>query len=131
MDRKHNKKITPAAKMLRKTLTKEERHLWYDLLKDYPVRFYRQKVLGNYIADFYCAKAKLIVELDGAQHYQDQGAVQDAVRTAYLEQYDLQIVRFSNRDVNENFCGVCEQIDFLVQRRIKESPPCAREGGTR
>lgn len=131
MDRKHNKKNTSVAKMLRKTMTKEERHLWYDFLKDYPIRFYRQKVLGAFIADFYCAKAKLVVELDGTQHYQDQGAARDAVRTAYLERYDLQIVRFSNREVNENFRGVCEQIDFFVQRRIQESPPCAREGGTR
>ena len=131
MDRKHNKKNTPVAKMLRKNMTKEERHLWYDFLKDYPVRFYRQKVLGSYIADFYCAKAKLIIELDGTQHYEEQGATKDAVRTAYLEQYGLQILRFSNRDMNENFRGVCEQIDLFVQRRIKESPPCAREGAAR
>ena len=69
--------------------------------------------------------------MDGTQHYEEQGVARDAVRTAYLEQYDLQILRFSNRDVNENFHGVCEQIDCLVRHRICQSPPCAREGATR
>ena len=73
MDRKHNKSIVPYAKELRKNMTKEENHLWYDFLREYPVRFSRQKVLGKYIADFYCAKAKLIVELDGAQHFKEDG----------------------------------------------------------
>ena len=70
MDRKHNSKIVPFAKELRKNMTKEERHLWYDFLKTYPVRFLRQKVLGRYIADFYCAKANVVIELDGSQHYE-------------------------------------------------------------
>ena len=69
MQRKHNKDIVSTAKMLRKNMTKEENHLWYDFLRTYPVRFSRQKVLGNYIADFYCAEAKLVIELDGSGHH--------------------------------------------------------------
>ena len=78
MDRKHNKEIVPTAKKLRKNMTKEERHLWYDFFCTYPVRFSRQKVLGKYIADFYCASAKLVVELDGSQHFEDEGLMRDA-----------------------------------------------------
>ena len=72
MQPKHNKQLVPLAKQLRKEMTKEERHLWYDFLRSYPVRFSRQKVLGKYIADFYCAEAKLVIELDGSQHYEDR-----------------------------------------------------------
>lgn len=71
MNRKYNKELVSIAKTLRKNMTNEENHLWYDFLKVYPIRFYRQKVLGKYIADFYCSKAKLVIELDGAQHYDD------------------------------------------------------------
>lgn len=85
MDRKHNKRIVPVAKMLRKNMTKEERHLWYDFLRDYPIKFSRQKVLGKYIVDFYCAKAKLIIELDGSQHYEDKNIQADTERTEYLK----------------------------------------------
>ena len=73
MQRKHNKDIVPTAKMLRKNMTKEEKHLWYDFLRTYPARFSRQKVLGKYIADFYAAKIKLIIEIDGAGHYTEEG----------------------------------------------------------
>ena len=114
MDRKYNSKNVAVARTLRKNMTKEERHLWYDFLRDYPIRFYRQKVIGKYIVDFYCSKAKLVIELDGSQHYEDDAIVYDKERTAYLEQYGLEVVRFSNRDVNENFRGVCEHIDNLV-----------------
>ena len=72
MQPKHNKQLVPLAKQLRKEMTKEERHLWYDFLRAYPVRFSRQKVLGKYIADFYSAEAKLVIELDGSQHYEDR-----------------------------------------------------------
>ena len=75
MDRKHNNKIVPFAKELRKNMTKEERHLWFDFLKEYPLKFTRQKVLGKYIADFYCAKANVVIELDGSQHYEDEGLI--------------------------------------------------------
>ena len=85
MQSKHNKQLVPLARKLRKEMTKEERHLWYDFLQPHPVRFSRQKILGNYIADFYCAKAKLVIELDGSQHYEDRNAEKDARRTAFLE----------------------------------------------
>ena len=84
MQSKHNKQLVPLAKQLRKEMTKEERHLWYDFLRSYPVRFSRQKVLGKYIADFYSAEAKLVIELDGSQHYEDRNVKKDADRTAFL-----------------------------------------------
>ena len=118
MDRKNNKGIVPVARALRKNMTREERHLWYDFLRNYPVRFSRQKVLGKYIADFYCAKAKLVVELDGSQHYEDGGRQKDAVRTAFLEEYGLSVVRIPNNEVNQNFFGVCEYIDNLVKQAM-------------
>ena len=81
MQSKHNKQLVSLARALRKNMTKEERRLWYDFLRDYPVRFSRQKVLGRYIADFYSAEAKLIIELDGSQHYEDENIRKDARRT--------------------------------------------------
>ena len=78
MQPKHNKALIPMAKLLRRNMTKEERHLWYDFLRQHPARFSRQKVLGRYIADFYSAKAQLVIELDGSQHYEEQNAEQDA-----------------------------------------------------
>ena len=87
MQAKHNKQLISHARALRKEMTKEERHLWYDYLRAYPVRFSRQKVLGNYIVDFYCARAKLVIELDGSQHYEDGNLIYDAQRTAFLESY--------------------------------------------
>ena len=87
----HNKKLVSNAKALRKNMTKEERHLWYDYLRSKDVRFIRQKIIGNYIVDFYCAKANLVVELDGSQHYEDKGIDYDAARTEYLEQFNNKI----------------------------------------
>ena len=88
MQPKHNKQLVPFAKQLRKEMTKEERHLWYDFLRAYPVRFSRQKVLGKYIADFYSAEVKLVIELDGSQHYEDMNAEKDAERTAFWKAMD-------------------------------------------
>ncbi len=102
-------------------MTKEERHLWYDFLKDYPVRFLRQKVIDNYIVDFYCHKAKLVVELDGSQHFEDDALRKDAARTMHLESRDLTVIRIPNNGVNENFRGVCEYIDKIVRERIPQS----------
>ncbi len=120
MQRKHNKNLTSAAKELRKNMTKEERHLWYDFLRSYPVRFYRQKVLGKYIADFYCADAKLVIELDGSQHFEDDSAKYDNERTAFLEQYGLSVIRIPNNEIQDNFYGVCEYIDRFVKKAINE-----------
>ena len=118
MDRKHNPKIVPVAKMLRKNMTKEERHLWYDFLRDYPIKFTRQKVLGKYIVDFYCAQAKLVIELDGSQHYEPKNIQKDNERTEYLKEYDLQVLRIPNSEINSNFYGVCEYIDKIAQQAV-------------
>ena len=117
MDRKHNKAIIPLAQNLRKNMTKEERRLWYDFLRDYPIKFSRQKVLGKYIVDFYSAKAKIIIELDGSQHYDKEGIAKDSERTAYLEEYGLKVLRIPNNQVNQNFRGVCEHIIGVLEER--------------
>ena len=118
MQSKHNKNLVPYAKQLRKEMTKEERHLWYDFLRQYPVNFSRQKVLGRYIADFYCPQAKLVVELDGSQHYESSGIETDAQRTNFLENYGLTVIRIPNNAITQNFAGVCEYIDKEVKRRM-------------
>lgn len=100
-------------------MTKEERHLWYDFLRLYPVRFSRQKVLGKYIADFYSAEAKLVIELDGSQHYENDNLQNDEQRTSFLEEYGLKVIRISNNEVNKNFNGVCEYIDSVVKKSFK------------
>ena len=110
MNEKNNPKLKHFAQTLRKEMTKEERHLWYDFLKCLPVTVNRQKVIGNYIVDFYCASAKLIIELDGSQHYEDKGIVSDKKRDKYFNDFGLQVLRYSNADVNNNFNGVCEDI---------------------
>ena len=120
MESKHNKSIVPTAKMLRKNMTKEEKHLWYDFLSTYPVRFSRQKVLGRYIVDFYCAKANLVIELDGRQHETADGKQYDEERTAFLEQYGLTVIRFANSYVNTNFKKVCEYIDEQVSQSLSQ-----------
>lgn len=117
MQSKHNKELTPLIKQLRREMTKEERHLWYDFLRTYPVRFSRQKALGRYIVDFYSAKAKLVIELDGSQHYGAEQVAKDAERTAFLNGYGLQVIRIPNHEVSENFEGVCAYIDAVVGRQ--------------
>ena len=120
MQRKHNKKIVPTARMLRKNTTKEERHLWYDFLRDYPIRFLRQKILGNYIVDFYCAKAKLVIELDGSVHYTESGQQYDEERSSFLEGYGLTIVRIPNTEIHDNFQGVCEYIEEIIKQSLSQ-----------
>ncbi len=110
MNRTHNPTLKPYAQKLRRDMTKEERHLWYDFLNRLPVRFNRQKVIGPYIVDFYCAKAKLVVELDGSQHYEVAGIAADAQRDAFLAEQGLQVLRYTNVDIHRNFSGVCEDI---------------------
>ena len=106
MQSKHNRQLVPLAKQLRREMTKEERHLWYDFLRSYPVRFSRQKVLGKYIADFYCAEAKLVIELDGSQHYEPDNAQKDDERTEFLKGYGLNVLRIPNNEINRNFGSV-------------------------
>ena len=111
----YNKANIPLAKALRKNMTPWERKLWYEYLRNYPVRFQRQKAIGAYIADFYCAKARLVVELDGGGHFTPEQRDADAVRTNALEAMGLTVLRISNLDVDRNFRGVCEAIDLAVQ----------------
>ena len=120
MQSKHNKQLVPLAKQLRNEMTKEERHLWYDFLRSYPIRFSRQKVLGKYIADFYSAEAKLVIELDGSQHYEGRNVEKDFERTAFLEGYGLKVIRIPNNEVNRNFRGVCEYIDSVVRQSLSQ-----------
>ena len=115
---KHNAQLVPLAKKLRREMTKEERHLWFDFLRDYPVRFSRQKVLGKYIADFYSAQAGLVIELDGSQHYEAEGIESDEKRSAFLREYGLRVLRIPNNAVTNNFRGVCEYVDTEVKKSL-------------
>ena len=118
MSENYNKKLIPLARTLRKNMTKQESHLWYDFLCDYPFRFQRQKTIDNYIADFYCEEARLVVEIDGSQHYSSQGKEYDRKRTEVLEQYDIIVLRFSNQQVDEGFHWVTKTIDKTVKNRV-------------
>ena len=111
----YNKENIPLAKELRKNMTPWERKLWYDFLRYYPVRFQRQKAIGNYIVDFYCAKARLVIELDGGGHYTPEQIRKDELRTKDLESMNLMVVRICNLDIDRNFRGVCEYIDLTVK----------------
>ena len=112
--KEYNKENIPLAKTLRKNMTPWERKLWYEFLRDYPLRFQRQKAIGNYIVDFYCAKTGLVIELDGGGHYTEEQAEKDALRTKDLERMKLTVIRICNLDVDRNFHGVCEYIDLTV-----------------
>ena len=112
--------LIPLAKNLRNNATRHERHLWYDFLREYPVRFQRQKTIGNYIVDFYCHSAKLVVELDGSQHYMDNGLCRDKERDNFLNEQGLSVIRISNADIDTNFTGVCEYIDKEVKHSLSQ-----------
>ena len=105
------------ARNLRKEMTPWERKLWYCFLKNLPIRFQRQKVIGSYIADFYCAKANLIIELDGGGHYNQESEQKDRIRTEKLEENGLKVIRFCNKDVDKNFYGVCTAIEEEIKCR--------------
>ncbi|MBQ2941542.1 MAG: endonuclease domain-containing protein [Clostridia bacterium] len=118
MERKHNIGLTGNARTLRKNMTKEERHLWYDFLKSYPIRFLRQKVIDNYIVDFYCHSARIIIELDGSGHYEEKELLRDKIRTERIEKRNLTVVRIPNNEVSRNFEGVCQYIDNIVKEAL-------------
>lgn len=113
--KEYNKENIPLAKTLRRNMTPWERKLWYEFLRSYPVRFQRQKAIGNYIVDFYCAKIGLVVELDGGGHYTPEQAEKDNLRTKDLESMNLMVVRICNLDIDHNFRSVCEYIDLTVK----------------
>ena len=104
-------------------MTPWERKLWYCFLKAYPVRFQRQKMIDRFIVDFFCAKAGLIVELDGGGHYCPESQQKDAQRKEKLESYGYKLIRFSNRDIDKNFYGVCTVIDREVKERTLPQSP--------
>lgn len=114
------------AKNLRKNATPQEKHLWYDFLSGYEVRFQRQKPIGEYIADFYCHKARLVIELDGSQHYHESIEKKDELRTEYLKSCGLTVLRFTNRQIDDTFREVCEHIDMIVKSSIKT---CGKRSG--
>ncbi|MCI6227221.1 MAG: endonuclease domain-containing protein [Candidatus Faecousia sp.] len=117
---KRAENMTSLSQQLRKNATPEENTLWYQYLRDYPIRFRRQFVFGHYIVDFYCARAKLVLELDGSQHYDPEGIQKDARRTEYLESLGLMVLRFSNDDIKRNLRGVCERVDAVVKDRMQK-----------
>ena len=121
MSLEYNEKNIILAKNLRKNATPQENHLWYDFLSKYKVRFQRQKAIDNFIADFYCSKARLVIEIDGSQHYTEEGIQRDEFRTEILEGYDLKIIRFSNHQINANFQGVCQYINIVVKATLEEN----------
>jgi very-short-patch-repair endonuclease len=120
----YNKKNIEVARTLRTNATPQEKHLWYDFLSKYEVKFQRQKAIDNFIADFYCHKAKLVIEIDGSQHYTEKGKQRDEFRTEILEGYDLKIIRFTNYQIDKHFQAVCTYIDTVVK-----SLASLREGG--
>ena len=107
------------AKELRKNMTRHESHLWYDFLAKYPVRFQRQKPIGSYIADFYCRKANLIIEIDGDTHNGEDAQLYDTERSEILGEYGLYVLRIRNSAVQYRFSEVCELIDSVVKERVK------------
>ena len=120
--KEYNKQNIPLAKTLRKNMTTWERKLWYKLLRSYSIRFQRQKAIGEYIADFYCAKARLVIELDRSGHYTSLQARRDELRTEELESINLKVIRICNLDIDRNFRGVCEYIDLCVKKSLPQSP---------
>ena len=110
MVKAYNPRLVEHSQKLRRQMTKEERHLWYDFLKTLPVTFNRQKIIGNYIVDFYCASAKLVIELDGSQHYDEKGLARDAARNEALSDQGLTVLHYSNLDIQKRFDNVCEDI---------------------
>ena len=125
MNQTQNAKLTSNAKTLRKTMTKEERRLWYDCLKMLPVTVHRQKVIGRYIVDFYCASAKVVIELDGSQHYEENAMEADRERDAYLNSLGLTVLRYTNLDVNRKFKEVCEDVYRHLMPPSTSSPAAA------
>lgn len=118
---KKNNKMLDRARQLRREMTPQERKLWYCFLRKYPVKIYKQRIIGSFIVDFYCASAQLVIEIDGSQHYTQDGMAYDSERTKILEQYNLKVIRFSNRQIDCEFRAVCDEIDKTIQERRKQA----------
>ncbi len=113
-----NNNLLENARVLRRNMTPQERHLWYDFLRYYPIKIFKQRIIGNYIADFYCSQARLVIEIDGAQHFTPEGKLYDDGRTETLNRYGLSVLRFTNSDVDKRFEGVCIMIDKVIRERM-------------
>ena len=116
-----NNKLLNVAKILRRNMTKQERHLWYDYLQKYPVKIYKQRIIDEYIVDFYCHQARLVIEIDGSQHYTNKGKQYDEERAQVFEKYGILVLRFSNLDIGNKFEGVCHIIDKTINERISNN----------
>ena len=119
MPLKKNKKLLNIARILRSNMTRQEKHLWYDFLRYYPIKIYKQRIIDGFIADFYCHSARLVIELDGSGHYTKRGREYDQERTEILEKYGICVLRFTNSDVDDNFEGVCYMIDKIINERVE------------
>ena len=116
-----NNRMLDRAKELRRNMTPQERKLWYLFLRDYPVKIYKQRIIDSFIVDFYCARAKLVIELDGSQHYTNQGVAYDRERSAMIAKYDLKVLRFTNEEIEHHFNEACELIHQTIQKRMIET----------
>ena len=125
-----NNKMLGNAKKLRKEMTAQEKHLWYDFLRQYPLKIYKQRIIGNYIVDFYCASAKLVIELDGSQHYTEESQKADKDRDAFLKRYGLSVIRISNFDLDRNFENICLFIDKEINKRCFLPSPSRQSRAT-
>ena len=112
-----NGQMLPRARELRRNMTPQEKKLWYQFLRKYPVKIYKQRIIESFIVDFYCAPAKLVIELDGSQHYTEQGEAYDAERSACLARYELEVIRFTNSEIDTEFDAVCRKIHTVIQER--------------
>jgi very-short-patch-repair endonuclease len=129
---RYRKDLKSRGRRLRRDQTPAERKLWYVYLCDHPFKFTRQKPLGQYIADFYCARSLLAVELDGDSHFSVEAEKRDAMRTQQLARLGIRIVRFKNSEVMEQFEGVCMRIEDALRAnepedlsQLKTNPPLA------
>ena len=112
----YDKKLKSRADELRKNMTQQEWNLWYFYLRNHRLKWYRQRIIDRFIVDFYCHAAKLVIEIDGKQHYTDQGIVYDTERTQVLQGYGLKVLRYTNQQVVDNFQDVCWDIERNLQQ---------------
>jgi len=116
---KKNYKFQTRAKELRKNMTSQERKLWYMFLREYPVKIYKQRVIESFIVDFYCASARLVIEIDGSQHYTEDGLAYDRDRSVVIKRHHLKVLRFTNAQIDRDFDKVCKTIDYVIKKRIE------------
>ena len=116
---KRNFRLLEQARSLRRNMTSQEKKLWYQFLRTYPIRIYKQRIIESFIADFYCASARLVIEIDGSQHFTAQGKAYDQERSMIMQQYGISTIRFSNADIDRSFKDVCDQIHQVIQSKIQ------------